>query len=98
MSLLNTNQVNEALKKLNQWEYKNNTISRSFKFSTYMEGISYVQSLALIAESENHHPDIAIGWCNVKIEYTSHDLGGITDNCIKMATLTTNLFKEKKLI
>ena len=59
-----------------------------------MDGINYVHSLALLAEEQNHHPDISIGWCSVKIEFTSHDLGGVTENCIKMATLATNLFEE----
>ena len=94
MSLVEKNKINEALKKLNEWEFKKNAISRSFKFSTYMDGINYVHSLALLAEEQNHHPDISIGWCSVKIEFTSHDLGGVTENCIKMATLATNLFEE----
>ena len=94
MSLVEKNKINEALKKLNEWEFKKNAISRSFKFSAYMDGISYVHSLALLAEEQNHHPDISIGWCSVKIEFTSHDLGGVTENCIKMATLATNLFEE----
>tara|TARA_B100001250_G_scaffold204236_1_gene175220 strand:- start:118 stop:402 length:285 start_codon:yes stop_codon:yes gene_type:complete len=94
MSLVEKNKIYEALKKLNEWEFKKNAISRSFKFSTYMDGINYVHSLALLAEEQNHHPDISIGWCSVKIEFTSHDLGGVTENCIKMATLATNLFKE----
>ena len=94
MSLVEKNKINEALKKLNEWEFKKNAISRSFKFSTYMDGINFVHSLALLAEEQNHHPDISIGWCSVKIEFTSHDLGGVTENCIKMATLATNLFEE----
>ena len=94
MSLVEKNKINEALKRLNEWEFKKNAISRSFKFSTYMDGINYVHSLALLAEEQNHHPDISIGWCSVKIEFTSHDLGGVTENCIKMATLATNLFEE----
>ena len=94
MSLVEKNKIYEALKKLNEWEFKKNAISRSFKFSTYMDGIIYVHSLALLAEKQNHHPDISIGWCSVKIEFTSHDLGGVTENCIKMATLATNLFEE----
>ena len=94
MSLVKKNKIYEALKKLNEWEFKKNAISRSFKFSTYMDGINYVHSLALLAEEQNHHPDISIGWCSVKIEFTSHDLGGVTENCIKMATLATNLFEE----
>ena len=73
MSLLNESQINDNLKKLNGWEFKNNTISTSFSFSSYMRGIDFVNSIASLAEKENHHPDIKIGWCMVNIEFTSHD-------------------------
>ena len=93
MSLIDNNKINNSLKNLGKWKHENNTISRTFKFSTYMDGINYVHSLALLAERENHHPDIAIRWCSVKIVFTSHDLGGVTEKCIKMATLSNNIFK-----
>ncbi len=96
MSLLNTKVINGKLKKMNEWKFQNNAISRSFDFSTYMSGISYVQTLALLAEKENHHPNITIGWCRINIEFTSHDLGGVTEKCIYMAILATKLFEEQK--
>ena len=95
MTLLSSDQLNKSSKKINDWEFKNNAISRSFKFSSYMDGINFVHSLALISENENHHPDISIGWCQVDIVFTSHDLGGVTEKCIKMATLASKLFEEK---
>ena len=95
MSLLNESQINDNLKKLNDWELKNNAVSTSFSFSSYMRGIDFVNSTASLAEEENHHPDITIGWCNVKIKFTSHDLGGVTEGCINMAKLVTKLFEEK---
>tara|TARA_B100000575_G_C22513934_1_gene334206 strand:+ start:196 stop:486 length:291 start_codon:yes stop_codon:yes gene_type:complete len=96
MNTLNTNELNENLKTLKGWEFKDNSIFRSYKFSTYMDGIGFVHALALLSEKENHHPDISIGWCQVDIAFTSHDLGGVTDSCIKMATFANNIFDEKK--
>ena len=95
MSLLSESQINDNLKKLNDWEFKNNAVSRSFNFSSFMRGIDFVNSTASLAEEENHHPDITIGWCIVKIKFTSHDLGGVTEGCINMAKLVTKLFEEK---
>ena len=95
MSLLNVSQINDNLKKLNDWEFKNNAVSTSFNFSSYLRGIDFVNSIASLAEKENHHPEIKIGWCMVNIEFTSHDLGGVTKGCLKMATLVTKLFEEK---
>ena len=96
MSILSIDQINKSLKKINQWKFNDNMISRSFKFPSYMSGINFVDSLALISEKENHHPDILVGWCEVNVAFTSHDLGGVTDKCVKMAELTSKLFEEKK--
>ena len=96
MSVLSIDQINKSLKKINQWKFKDNMISRSFKFPSYMSGINFVHSLALISEKENHHPDILVGWCEVNVAFTSHDLGGVTEKCVKMAELTSKLFEEKK--
>lgn len=96
MSVLSIDQINKSLKKINQWKFNDNMISRSFKFPSYMSGINFVDSLALISEKENHHPDILVGWCEVNVAFTSHDLGGVTEKCVKMAELTSNLFEEKK--
>ena len=95
MSVLSIDQINESLKKINLWKFNDNMISRSFKFSSYMSGINFVHSLALISEKENHHPDIVVGWCEVNVTFTSHDLGGVTEKCVKMAELTSKLFEEK---
>lgn len=94
MSLLDKNKIDQELDILAQWNYKNNIISRKFSFDSYMDGIGFVHALALIAERENHHPDLLIGWCSVEVNYTSHEIGGVTEKCLNMAKLTEKLYKE----
>ena len=50
-----------------------------------MESIDFIREIAVLAEQKNHHPDIFIGWCKVDISITSHDLGGVTTNCVNLA-------------
>ena len=64
-------------------------------FDTYLSGIDFVNKLALIAEENNHHPDLSIGWCKVSVTFTSHDQGGVTDDCIKMAKFSEALYIKK---
>jgi len=68
------------------WRYADKKISKSYTFDTYMEGIVFVQKIASLAEQNNHHPDISIGWCQVEISITSHNLNGVTTNCVNLAT------------
>ena len=60
-------------------------IFSSYTFDTYMDGIDFVNNVAKIAEKKNHHPDINVGWCTVKLDISSHDMGGVTTNCINLA-------------
>ena len=77
----------EILKSISKhgWSFVNNSITKQYKFKTYMDGINFVNKIAIIAERKNHHPDISIGWCQINLIITSHDLGGVTTNCINLA-------------
>jgi len=85
MSLLPKTEVKEILSSINSWDYINNSISKEFTFDSYMGSIAFINQLAEKAEAINHHPDMVVGWCKIKVTFTSHDLGGVTESCIKMA-------------
>ena len=85
MSRLSVTEIQEKLSTLNEWEFKDNTIRKTFTFETYMESIGFINRLAEIAEEANHHPDMVVGWCRIDVAFTSHDQGGVTLACIEMA-------------
>ena len=68
------------------WEYANNKISKTFDFDQYMDGIKFVNKIAELAETNNHHPDITIVWCRINVTIFSHDMGGVTTKCVNLAT------------
>ncbi len=55
-------------------------ISKLFKFKTYVEAMDFANKITPIAESEGHHPDLAIGWGKVEVELTTHSIGGLSEN------------------
>ena len=67
------------------WNFSDNTIYKIFSFDTYLDGVDFINKIAPIAERLNHHPDISLGYCQVVIEISSHDLGGVTSKCINLA-------------
>ena len=93
MSRLSGSEIKSKLTGLNGWVFKDNAIKKIFTFSAYMDGIDFVQKIAKLAEIHNHHPDIIIGWCRVDINITSHDKGGVTTNCINLATAIDHTIK-----
>jgi len=68
------------------WNFSDNKICKVFEFKTYLNGVEFINKIAPIAERLNHHPDINLGYCKVKISIYSHDLGGVTTKCINLAT------------
>ena len=74
-----------------QWNKIDNTITKTFEFNSYLDGIDFVNAVANVAEQENHHPDISIGYCKVTISLTTHDAGTITEKDYKLAKLIDDL-------
>jgi len=74
-----------------QWKEKDNTITKTFEFSSYLDGIDFVNEVANLSEQENHHPDITVGYCKVTISLTTHDAGTLTEKDYKLAKLIDDL-------
>ena len=85
MSCLSNSDIQYAISDLNGWKFKNNAIHKIFTFESYLNSIAFINQLAEIAEENNHHPDMVVGWCKIDVAFTSHDQGGVTTACIDMA-------------
>ena len=55
-------------------------IRREFKFKNFYRTMSFVNAVAHIANSEDHHPDLEVGYGNCSIVFTTHAIGGLSDN------------------
>ena len=93
MALLSNKEIDSALEYLDGWVLSKNKILKNISFDTYLNGIEFVNSLAKIAEEKNHHPDLKVGWCRVEVIFTSHDQGGVTDQCIEMAKMVESILE-----
>jgi len=73
-------QIDAGLGELPGWEHKNGTIGKTFSFKNYAETMAFVNAVAWIAEREDHHPDMLIGYDKCRVAYCTHSVGGISDN------------------
>jgi 4a-hydroxytetrahydrobiopterin dehydratase len=94
MAKLSADHIKEKLKALPGWEYKDNAISKTFKFKEFLHGIEFVQKVAEIAEGADHHPDITINYTRVTFSCSTHDAGGVTDKDLKLADNIEIAFKD----
>ena len=76
-------QIDNLLPQLNEnWQIQDNykIIKRSFNFANFFETMAFVNALAWIANKENHHPDLTIGYNYCHVNFSTHALKGLTHN------------------
>lgn len=67
-------------------------LEQKFEFENFIDAFSFMTSVALIAESMQHHPDWENVYNKVTIRLTSHDAGDqITEKDHQMAEAIDNL-------
>ena len=73
------------------WEEQDAALVREFELPSFPAAIEFVDRLAELAESEDHHPDIDIRYRRVTVRWTTHSAGGITEKDREMAERTAAL-------
>ena len=74
---------------LPDWTVEGEVISRQFTFSGFPEAIAFVVRLGFAAEAVDHHPDLLINYKRVKVSYSTHSEGGLTEKDFEGARAAT---------
>lgn len=69
-------------------------IKRSFTFKNFYETMAFVNALAWIANCENHHPDLEVGYNYCHVRFMTHALKGLTQNDFICAAKTDKLLES----
>jgi 4a-hydroxytetrahydrobiopterin dehydratase len=80
---LRTDQVSQLLLALDdEWSLSDDglEISREFTFPAYSRTLAFANAVAWIAISEGHHPVLTVSYGSCGISYTTHAIGGLSDN------------------
>jgi 4a-hydroxytetrahydrobiopterin dehydratase len=73
-------EIGKLLKDLPGWQYEKGEIVKTFTFKNYSEVVPFVNAVAWIANRENHHPEIEFGYKTCRVRYSTHAIGGLSDN------------------
>jgi 4a-hydroxytetrahydrobiopterin dehydratase len=76
-----------ALDALDEWDYDEarDAITRSFKFTDFVEAFGFMTRVALLAEKADHHPEWSNVYNRVDILLTTHDAGGLSQRDVALA-------------
>jgi 4a-hydroxytetrahydrobiopterin dehydratase len=87
--------ISSALQELQGWNYDGSShISARFKFKNYAESCAFVMRISLLAEAQNHHPDVRFGWGYAEIALTTHDANGVSERDISLATAINKIYNQ----
>ncbi|MDA8563387.1 4a-hydroxytetrahydrobiopterin dehydratase [Mariniblastus sp.] len=73
----------QQLDNLPGWELGDDqkNIFKTFTFSNFLQGLEFCNQVGAIAEEDQHHPDLHLtGYRNVRVEMTTHSIGGLSEN------------------
>jgi 4a-hydroxytetrahydrobiopterin dehydratase len=84
-TLLTEEQIQSKLKELKSWTRTGNEIRKLLELEDFVHAMGIVNSVALLAEKQNHHPDIDIRWNKVTLTLSTHSAGGLTESDFKLA-------------
>ncbi|MEP7297621.1 MAG: 4a-hydroxytetrahydrobiopterin dehydratase [Burkholderiales bacterium] len=72
--------VRDHLAQLSGWHQSGDAIEKTFSFKDYHETIEFVNALAWIANTEDHHPELAVSYSRCVVRFSTHSVGGISIN------------------
>ena len=72
--------VHDHLAQVSGWHLNNGAIEKTFSFKNYHETIAFVNALAWIAHTEDHHPELAVTFDRCVARFNTHSVGGISIN------------------
>lgn len=79
---LDTDRAGKLLQQIEGWEISadGKEISRDYHFEGFYKTMAFVNALAWIANSENHHPDFEVGYGHCLVRFTTHAIDGLSEN------------------
>lgn len=83
--------VARLLKQVPGWERTGPSIAREFRFKSYLRTIAFVNAVAWLAEGENHHPDLEVGYNRCLVRFSTHAIGGLSENDFILAAKVNGL-------
>jgi 4a-hydroxytetrahydrobiopterin dehydratase len=68
-----------------EWQLDGAGIRREYTFKTFNAPFGLATRIALLAEAQNHHPELEVAWGRLVVHLTTHSIGGLSRNDFIMA-------------
>lgn len=69
-------------------------LERTYRFRNFLDALAFTVKVGVLAEKEEHHPDLLTAWGKVTVTWWSHKIKGLHRNDFIMAARTDRLYDE----
>ena len=73
-------EIERLLAQLTGWDVLGVELVKVFQFGNYYETMAFVNAAAWVSHRENHHPDLEVGYRQCRVRYSTHAIGGLSEN------------------
>lgn len=73
-------EIEQLLKAVPKWQLADGELVRTFKFPDFYQTMAFVNAVAWVAHGEDHHPDLHVGYNRCAVRYSTHAIGGLSQN------------------
>jgi len=79
MSKLSEAEVVARLPVAKGWERHGDMLVRTWQFPSFRRALEFVNQVGTLIEKSDHYPDLIVNYRSVRIETSTHDVGGLTE-------------------
>jgi len=69
-------------------------LEKEYDLEDFRKALDFTNKVGAIAEREDHHPDLELGWGRVQIQLTTHEIDGLSENDFIVAAKADQAFKN----
>jgi 4a-hydroxytetrahydrobiopterin dehydratase len=78
--VMSAEKIAGLLKEIPKWKADGGEIARMFEFKDYYHTMAFVNAVAWVAHGEDHHPDMKVGYNKCEVRFSTHSVGGLSEN------------------
>ncbi len=94
MAVLSDAEIQQRLASVPGWRHEGGMLVRTLDCGDFVGSMARLTQVALIAQAQDHHPDLELSWDKLTIRVATHDQGGITEKDFRLASAVEALHQE----
>jgi len=79
MSKLSEPEILARLPMAKGWDRHGDMLVRTWQFPSFRRALEFVNQAGALIEKTEHYPDLIVSYRSVRIEISTHDVGGLTE-------------------